>query len=68
MKIQATIFVASLLGSDVLYKNSDFECLSLLKGTATLMICIFHMKELYEPWILIPVSSKSVEKYVCYGR
>ena len=31
-----------------------------LKGTATLMIIVFHMKELYEPWILIPVSSKSV--------
>ena len=34
-----------------------------LKGTATLMISIFYIKELYEPWILIPVSSKSVEKY-----
>ena len=27
------------------------------------MISMFYMKELYEPWILIPVSSKSVEKY-----
>ena len=38
-----------------------------LKGTATLMISMFYMKELYEPWILIPVSSKSVEKYGSYG-
>ena len=26
------------------------------------------MKKLSEPWILIPVSSKSVEKYGSYGR
>ena len=32
-----------------------------LKGTATLMIGMFDMKEFYEPWILIPVSSRSVE-------
>ena len=35
---------------------------SILKGTATLKISIFYKKELYKPWILIPVSSKSVEK------
>ena len=40
----------------------------LLKGTETLMIIVLYMKELYEPWILIPVSSKSVEKYGSYGR
>ena len=28
----------------------------------------FYMKELYEPWILIPVSSKSVQKYGNCGR
>ena len=39
-----------------------------LKGTATLLISLFNMKELYEPWILIPVSSKSVEKYGSCGR
>ena len=39
-----------------------------LKGTATLMIIMFDMKEPYEPLILIPVSSKSVEKYRSYGR
>ena len=39
-----------------------------LKGTATLVISIFHMKEIYERWILIPVSSKSVEKYGNCGR
>ena len=40
----------------------------MLKGTATLMISMFYMKELYEPWILIRVSSKSVEKYGSFGR
>ena len=40
----------------------------ILKGTATLMISVFYMRELSEPWILIPVSSKSVEKYGSYGR
>ena len=39
-----------------------------LKGTAILVISIFYMKELFEPQILIPVSSKSVEKYGSYGR
>ena len=39
-----------------------------IKGTATLMISMFFMKELSEPWISIPVSSKSVEKYGSYGR
>ena len=33
-----------------------------------MMISMFYMKELSEPWILIPVSSKSVEKYGSYGR
>ena len=33
-----------------------------LNGTATLLISLFYMRELYESWILIPVSSKSVEK------
>ena len=39
-----------------------------LKGTATLVIGVFYMKEPFETWILIPVSSKSVEKYGSYGR
>ena len=39
-----------------------------LKGTATLMISMFYMLELSEPLILIPASSKSVEKYGSYGR
>ena len=39
-----------------------------LKGTATLIISMFYMKELSETWILILVSSKSVEKYGSYGR
>ena len=34
-----------------------------------MIICMFYMSELYEPWILkISVSSKSVEKYGSYGR
>ena len=32
-----------------------------------MMISMFYMKELYEPWILIAVSSKSDEKYGSYG-
>ena len=39
-----------------------------LKGTATLMISMFYQKELYKPWILIQVSSKSVEKRGSYGH
>ena len=39
-----------------------------LKGTATLMISMLYMKDLSEPWILIPVSSKSIEKYGSYWR
>ena len=35
---------------------------SLLKGTATLVITMFYMKDLNKQCILIPVSSKSVEK------
>ena len=38
-----------------------------LKGTATLIISMFYMNELSEPWSLIPVSSKSVEKCGSYG-
>ena len=40
----------------------------ILKGTATLMINIFYQKELHIPWILIQVSSKSVEKWGSYGH
>ena len=39
-----------------------------LKRTATLIVSMFYMKSLYEPWILIPVSSESVEKYGSYAR
>ena len=39
-----------------------------LKGMATLMIALFYMKDLNKPWILIPVSSKSVEKCGSCGR
>ena len=39
-----------------------------LKGTATLITSMLYLKELYEPWILIQVSSKSVEKWASYGH
>ena len=39
-----------------------------LKGTATLMISKFDKKELYKQWILVPVLSKSVEKWGSYER
>ena len=32
------------------------------KGTATLMITMIYMKDLNKPRILIPISSKSVQK------
>ena len=41
---------------------------SKLKGTATLMITVFYMKNLNKSCILIPVSSKSVEQCGSYGR
>ena len=31
------------------------------------MMSKFYQKELYEPWILMQVSSKSVEKRASYG-
>ena len=40
----------------------------ILKGTTTLMITMFHMKDLNKPWILIPVSSESVENCKSCGR
>lgn len=39
-----------------------------LKGTATLMICLFYKKDVYKPWDLILVSSKSIEKCKRCGR
>ena len=45
-----------------------FRILLNLKGTATLMITMFYMENLNKPCILIPVSSKSVEKYGSCGR
>ena len=40
----------------------------MLKGTATLVITMFYMKDLNKTLILIPVSSKSVEKRKSCGR
>ena len=39
-----------------------------LKGTATLIITMFYTRDLNKPWILILVSSKSVEKRRSCGR
>ena len=33
-----------------------------------MMISIFYMNKVSEPWSLIPVSSESVGKYGSYGR
>ena len=41
---------------------SKLNCVRLIKGTATLMITALYMIDLNKPCILIPVSSKSVEK------
>ena len=38
------------------------------KGMAALLITMFYMKNLNKPCILIPVSSKSVEKRKSSGR
>ena len=38
-----------------------------LKGDSNPIISMFYQKEHYEPWILIQVSSKSVEKWASYG-
>ena len=41
----------------------------IIKGVhATLMITMFYQKELFETWILVQVSSKSVEKWGSYGH
>ena len=39
-----------------------------LKGMATLMITMFNMEDLNYPCILIPVSSKLVEKHGSCGH
>ena len=39
-----------------------------LKGTATLMITMFYKKDLNKPCILIPLSSKSVDKRISCGH
>ena len=44
------------------------KCISSLRGTATLMITMFYMRDLNKPWILIPIISKSVEKRRCRGH
>ena len=44
------------------------QSLKELKRTATLIITIFYMKDHNKPCILIPVSSKSVEKCGSCGR
>ena len=48
--------------------SSQVACLIVLKGTATLMMTLFYMKDLNKQWIFIPVSSKSDEKHRSCGR
>ena len=38
-----------------------------LKGTATLIITMFYMKDINKPLLLIPVPSKSVENVEVVG-
>ena len=42
--------------------------LAVLKGDRNPNDKLLYKKELYKPWILIPVSSKSVEKWESGGR
>ena len=63
----------TLYGVSTIYSTTSFNRIPLytdgrLKGTATLIISTFYKKELFKPWILIPVFSKSVEKWGSYGR
>ena len=55
-------------GDNFKISNSLFRPSLLLKGTATLMITMFYMKDLNRPRILIPVSSKLVENCGSYWR
>ena len=52
----------------ILFREIQSKKMDNLKGTATLIISMFYQKELCEPWILIQVSSKSVEKWASYGH
>ena len=40
----------------------NLEKTKLLKGTPTLMVTRFYMKDLNKPWFSVPVSYKSVGK------
>ena len=53
------LFLVRVIGYNIFFKLN-------LKGTAILTITMFYMKYLYKPLILIPVSSKSVEKLKSY--
>ena len=68
---QASWCQTAILGTDFSIPSSHswkiFIVKPVLKGTATLMITMFYMKDLNKPWVLIPVSSKSVEKRRSYG-
>ena len=46
--------------TNIMLQNNDRA--NILKGMATLVITMFYMKDLNKPRILIPFSSKSVEK------
>ena len=53
-EFKKTVSTSTLLIMNVYYKLG-------FKGTATLMITMFYMKDLNKPCILIPVSSKSID-------
>ena len=66
------LFITSVHGFENMAKswlpNVHLFTISILKGTATLMIIMYNMDDLNKPCILIPVSSKSVEKHGRCGR
>ena len=50
------------------HPDKKYRIPAILKGTATLMISMYYQKEIYDPLILIQVSSKSVQRWASYGH
>ena len=61
------LIFSNYLLSQCLKSRSVTYCVN-LKGTSTLMITMYNMKDLNKPRVLIPVSSISVEKRRSCGR
>ena len=69
MPVQVLELMAMLnLFKEICSSLRNVKLLLALKGTATLIISRFCKKGLLKPWILIAVSSKSVEKWGSNGR